>query len=176
MNGILDAIEKRSSTRSYTAQKLTRDQIAALIKAGLQAPTARNEQEIHFTVAESTNPIVKEIEDEKNSLNCLAESEVNFYYDAPTLIFLSADKDFPWSAVDAGIAVENISLAAEQLGLGSVIIGCIKAALRGEKKDYFAKALAFPENCEFEIAIAVGYKAGEKVPHEFDEGENVTYL
>ncbi len=176
MNGILDAIEKRSSTRSYTEQKLTQEEIAVLIKAGLQAPTARNEQEIHFTVAEGTNPIVKEIEDEKNSLNGSAQPAVNFYYNAPTLIFLSADKDFPWSAVDAGIAVENISLAAEQLGLGSVIIGCIKAALRGEKKDYFAKALAFPENYEFEIAIAVGYKAAEKVPHDFDEAKNVSYI
>ena len=72
--------------------------------------------------------------------------------------------------------VENIALAAEGLGLGSVIIGIIKGAMSGEKTEYFAKALKFPENYEFEIAIAIGHKAVEKEPHEYDMGKNISYL
>lgn len=66
-------------------------------------------------------------------------------------------------------------MAAEGLGLGSVIIGVIKGAMSGGKQDYFAKALKFPENYEFEIAIAVGHKAVEKEPHEYDMKRNVSY-
>ena len=83
--------------------------------------------------------------------------------------------EFPWSALDAGIAVENIALAAEGLGLGSVIIGVIKGAMSGEKKVYFSKALNFPENYEFEIAIAIGHKAVEKEPHEYDLEKNISW-
>ncbi len=69
-----------------------------------------------------------------------------------------------------------MALAAEALGLGSLIIGCIYDALRGEKKDYFAKALRFPEQYEFEIAIAFGHKAVEKDPHTYDAEAQVTHL
>lgn len=175
MNDVLKAIAQRSSTRGYTEQKLTDDELDTLIKAGLQAPTARNEQEIHITVVDGANPILQEIEDEKNAA---AEQTPpnNFYYDAPTVLILSGDKEFPWTPVDAGIAVENISLAAEGLGLGSVIIGCIKGALTGEKEGYFANALKFPEGYRFEIAIAVGHKAVTKEPHAYDAEKNVSFI
>ena len=176
MNSILDAIEKRSSTRGYTAEKLTDAELERLLRAGLQAPTAANKQEIHISVVDGGSPILAEIEAEKNAQMNVQAPRDNFYYSAPLVLFLSGDKDFPWSALDAGIAVENISLAAEGLGLGSVIIGVIKGAMSGEKKEYFSKALKFPENYDFEIAIAIGHKAKEKEPHTYDMGKNVSYL
>ena len=102
--------------------------------------------------------------------------EQNFYYSAPLVIIISGESGFKWSPVDAGIAVENIALAAEDLGLGNVIIGCIYDALRGEKRESFAKALSFPEGYEYEIAIAVGHKAAAKEPHTYDADRQVSYL
>ena len=176
MNGILEAIEKRSSTRGYTTEKLTDAELERLLKAGLQAPTAANKQEIHISVLDGGNPILAEIEAEKNAQMNVQSPPANFYYSAPLVMVLSGDKSLPWSALDAGIAVENIALAAEGLGLGSVIIGVIKGAMSGEKTEYFAKALNFPENYEFEIAIAIGHKAAEKKPHEYDLEKNISYL
>lgn len=176
MNEVLKAIEERSSTRGYTEQKLTKEELNALIRAGLQAPTAANKQEIHITVVDGDNPILKEIEDEKNVGRWLQKPPHNFYFEAPTVLILSGEKAFSWSKVDAGIAVENISLAAEGLGLGSLIIGCIKDALTGGKEAYFANALKFPEGYEYEVAIAVGHKAVSKTPHEYSIENNVSYV
>lgn len=176
MKDVLEAIEKRSSTRGYTAEKLTDAELETLLKAGLQAPTAANRQEIHISVMSGDHPILAEIEAEKNAQMNHLTPPTNFYYGAPLVMILSGDKDFPWSAVDAGIAVENIALAAEGLGLGSVIIGVIKDAMSGDKKEHFAEALQFPENYEYEIAIAIGHKAAEKAPHEFDMEKNVSRL
>ncbi len=176
MSNVIEVIEKRSSTRGYTEEVLTDEELTALIRAGLQAPTAANKQEIHFTVLKGDHPILKEIENEKNRLRGISAPEHNFYYEAPTVIVLSADKDYKWSPLDAGIAVENIALAAEGLGLGNLIIGCIYDALRGGKREYFSDALQFPENYEFEIAIAVGHKAVVKEPHTYDAASQVTYL
>ena len=175
MSEVLNAIARRSSTRGYTEQKLTKEELDQLVLAGLQAPTAANKQEIHITVVDGDNPILTEIEDTKNqSMENLPQN--NFYYGAPTVLILSGDAGFYWSKVDAGIAVENIAIAAEGMGLGSLIIGCIKDALSGPKKEYFADALKFPEGYEYEIAIALGYKAVSKEPHEFDTDKQVTYL
>ncbi len=50
MQDVMTTIEKRSSTRGYTEEPLTETELNALLQAGLQAPTAANKQEIHFTV------------------------------------------------------------------------------------------------------------------------------
>ena len=176
MTTVSEAIKKRSSTRGYTDEPLAKEQIEALIEAGLRAPTAANRQEIHFTVLDGSNPILKEIEDEKNKLRGIASPEHNFYYEAPTVIILSGDSEFRWSALDAGIAVENMALTAEELGLGSLIIGCIYDALRGDKKQYFSEKLQLPKNYEYEIAIAAGHKNTEKAPHTYEADKQVTYL
>lgn len=176
MNAVLNAIEKRSSTRGYTEEKLTEEELETLITAGLQAPTAANKQEIHISVIDGANPILAEIEDVKNELAGLKNLPHNFYYEAPVVMILSGDAGFHWSQVDAGIAVENIALAAEGLGLGSLIIGCIRDALMGEKKDYFADALKFPEGYEYEVAVAVGRKATSKTPHKYDRENNVSLI
>lgn len=176
MNNVLEAIRRRSSTRGYETAPLTESELEALLHAGLQAPTATNRQEIHFTVLKGDNPILKEIEEEKNRLRGLVSPEHNFYYEAPVVIILSMESGFRWGGVDAGIAVENMALAAEALGLGSLIIGCIRDALSGDKKEYFSDLLKFPENYEYGIAIAVGRKAAEKEPHVYDVEARVTYL
>ncbi|SER00397.1 nitroreductase family protein [Butyrivibrio fibrisolvens] len=176
MGSVFEVIKERSSTRGYTEDKLSEVELNTVLEAGLHAPTGMNKQEIHFTVVSGDNEILAQIEAEKNRLRNLDKVEHNFYYEAPTVILLSAESGFKWSHVDAGIAVENMALAATELGLGNLIIGCIYDALNGEKKDYFAKKLSLPEGYEFEIALAVGHKAVTKEPHTFDKDKQVTIL
>lgn len=176
MNKVIDAIRQRSSTRGYTKEPLTKEELEILLHAGLQAPTAANRQEIHFTVLSGSHPILGELEAEKNRLRELAPQPHNFYYEAPTVVIISADSANKWGSLDAGIAVENMALAAESLGLGSLIIGCILDAMQGEKKEYFAQALKLPASYEYKIAIAFGHKAVAKEPHTYDAKAQVTLL
>jgi nitroreductase len=78
--------------------------------------------------------------------------------------------------VDAGIAVENMALAAESLGFGNLVIGCVYDALHGEKQAYFSEKLAIPEGYSFQIALAVGHKTDNKTPHEYEFDRQVTML
>lgn len=187
MNTTLQTIEERSSIRSYTSEKLTDQEIQILLKAGLEAPTARNQQEIHISVLDGNHPILKEIENEKRLLQAadiedeekkqsILNANQNFYYGAPTVFILSGDKNIQWSQVDAGIAVSHIALAAQSLGLGNVILGIIKKAMLGDKKEYFANACQFPNNYEFIIAIAVGHADTKKQPHTIDLDKSVSFI
>ncbi len=170
---VLKAMETRFSTRDYTPEKLTEAELDTLLTAGLQAPTATNRQELHFTVLSGDAPVLFAIQE---AMGARRRPEKNFWYNAPTVIVISGETAFGWTAVDAGIAVENIALAAEALGLGNVILGCLKGAMLGEKRDEFAKALGFPEGYDFQIAVAVGRKAAGKEPHSFDREKQVTVL
>ena len=171
MADLFQVINERSSIRGYKPEMLTKDEIDLLVKAGLQAPTARNEQEIHISVVNTSNPVVKEIQQALNP-----DAKNTFYYDAPVLFFLSGKDDFKWSKLDAGIAVENMQLAAKGAGLGSVILGCIDAILLQDKKAYFNGKLGIPEGYSFAIALAAGYPNVEKAPHEIDIKANVSYV
>ena len=173
MKDVISAIKDRSSTRGYTPEALTPDELNALLSAGLQAPTAANRQEVHFTVVNGGNPILAEIQDEMLKGRPGANPAQNFYYGAPIVVILSGSDEFAWSWLDAGIAVENMALAAEGLDLGSLIIGCIKDAMLGEKKDYFNAALGIPEGYSYRVAFAVGHKAVSKEPHEYSMEKNV---
>lgn len=143
-NQVLEVIKKRSSARAYSDEEVTKEQLEKVIEAGLQGPTGMNKKEIHFTVVKGDAPILEELDAEKRALRGQDKQPHNFYYEAPVLIFLSAEDDFKWSKVDSGIAVQNMAIAAESMGLGNLIIGCVYDALHGEKKAYFDKALAIP--------------------------------
>lgn len=187
MSDILEIIRTRSSIRGYSNEELTPQQIEQLVNAALQAPTAANKQEFHISVVKRGNPILDEIEAEKRKIfaeneqdeekkKAILNAPANFYYDAPVVLFISVDKEFRWSKLDAGIVVENVHLAAHGLGLGSLIIGCVYDALLQDKKEYFSNKLQFPENYEFAIAISVGYPAANKEPHTYDMDKQVTYI
>ncbi len=173
---VKEAITIRCSVRAYTDEALTAEELNAILEAGLKAPTAANRQELHFSVLKGNDPLVQEIEDEKNRLASGATPPHNFCYEAPTVVIISGDKSFGWTALDAGIAVENMALMAEELGLGNLIIGCIKNALYGEKESYFAEKLAFPEGYGYPIAFAVGHWKQRKEPHTYDAAKQVSIL
>jgi nitroreductase len=176
MKTVLDAVKERFSTRGFTEQPLSDAELEKILNAGLQAPTAANRQELHFTVLKGTDPVLEELEEEKNRLRGIKRGEHIFYYEAPTVIVISSEEAFHWGSLDAGIAVENMVLAAESLGLGTLIIGCIFDAMRGEKAAEYAKKLQFPEGYRFEIALAIGHTAVAKEPHTYDASRQITRL
>jgi nitroreductase len=175
-NVVVETMRKRSSARAYSEEKITSEELNTILEAGLMAPTGMNRQEIHFTVVSGDNPFLAELDEEKRRLRGQDKQEHNFYYEAPVIIFLSAEDDFKWSKLDAGIAVSNMAVAAESLGLGNLIIGCVYDALNGEKKEYFSKKLQLPAGYSFQIALAVGHKTDNKTPHEYEFEKQVTVL
>jgi nitroreductase len=175
-NQVLEAIAKRSSARAYSSEMLTKEELNSILEAGLQAPTGMNRREIHFSVVKGDHPVLDELDTEMRRLRGIEKQGDNFFHQAPVLVLLSAEDGFKWSKVDAGIAVQNMALAAESLGLGSLIIGCIYDALHGDKKEYFSKAFQIPEGYSFEIALAAGHKTDAKIPHDYDAEQQVTII
>lgn len=174
MNEVLNTIAARRSHRAYQETQITEEQLQCLLKAGMEAPSAVNRQPWHFTVVQN-QPLLAEINqavweetmkaDPENRSPRFRDASFHVFYHAPTVIFISADRENGWGALDSGIACQNICLAAESLGLGTVILGMPKAAFQNEKGDAFRKALSFPETHDFAIAVAVGIPADDKPAH-----------
>ena len=186
MNEVLNAIHARRSTRGFNDVQLTDEELKILVDAALAAPSARNAQSWHFSVVQNQE-LLDAFSREAGELmakNAPAGSRGRFddggfhlFYHAPTVIFISRPKTCAneFVDIDCGIACENIAIAAQSLGLGSVIIGLARMLFKSERGEYFKNAFGFPEGNEFAIAIVVGHNTVTKDAHPIGEGK-VNYV
>ncbi|MBQ4313354.1 MAG: nitroreductase family protein [Clostridia bacterium] len=180
MNDTVRSILDRRSNRGYEDVPVTAELLEMLRQCAVASPTAVNAQEWHFTFV-TDKALLTELETaaceviaggaDKERAKRIAERGNTIFYGAPMVVFISCDKDFKWSAIDAGIAVENLALAAHSMELGSVIIGMIDKAFESDKAKYFEERLCFPENYGFQIALAVGKPSVTKEAHPVREGK-----
>jgi nitroreductase len=115
----LDAIRRRRSIRNYTEEMVTSEEIEILLKAAFSAPTAVNTQPWEFVVI-----------NEQEVLDKIKEKMVFARFNAPLGIVVCGnmkyalkgqDKDL-WIC-DCSAAIQNMLLAATDIGLASVWIG-----------------------------------------------------
>ncbi len=179
-NQVLKAIYNRRSTRGFEDTPLTQEQLEALMNVATASPTALNQQSWHFTFCSDKSAIAAVKEEVGNLIMSSSDEgakdrmkarEMKVFYNAPTVIFISSDANSGWSKLDAGIAVENLAIAAHSMGLGSVIIGMCKMAFEGPNGAKFDQLLHFPETHKFSIALAVGVPTVSKEAHEVGENK-----
>jgi len=161
---LLNDILERASVRSFDKDKLVSEEdLKRILTAGIRAPSAGNIQPRTFIV----------IKDEKvkERLYELCENQA-FMKDAPVWIVVcldlhrhlkaakltGVDYDFTgilpytFGVLDAALSLENMVIAAEVLGLGSVIIGSI---IEHPKK--VKEILNLPEHCLALSILCIGH-------------------
>ena len=119
----------RKSCREYTDVQLTAEQLQAVLQAGCAAPIARGKfEQVQLTVVQ-----------DKKLLELIDTAAKAAYGDetfsctrgAPTVIVVSVQEVdgqiAPNMIASAGCVVQNMHLAATDLGLGSVYLGSIQA-------------------------------------------------
>ena len=176
-NPVLGTIAKRSSIRAYADTPLTCEQLEALKLAVLASPTAVNAQaQRHLFI---TNPdvladIEKAVVDkllasgDQATIDRIAGRNYKVLYDAPLLVIVAIPADGTYYKVDAGIAAQSLALAAKSMGLDSVILGMPAMAFTGEGSEALREKTCFPAGLEYGIGVAIGHRAMDKDPHEYD--------
>jgi nitroreductase len=178
-NQTLSVIRSRRSIRKYKAEQISGDEIQAIIEAAIYAPSGQNLQGWHFSVVQNHALIVKMRESLKNNLRAtgmkaqVARANDPAYvpfYNAPTVIVISAEIGSRFAQIDSGIAAENIALAAESLKIGSCIMTSSAMVFAGANADELKHAIGIPEGFEHICAIALGYKDENPPAHERKSG------
>jgi nitroreductase len=134
---VMQAIEKRRTVRAYKTTPIDDKTLTAVLAAGRIAPSWGNTQTWRWIVVTETGLKDKLAEDVLRKGN----AGTNAVKNAPVVIAAcaelnragfrdgqpSTDKLGYWYMFDAGLSLENMVLAAESLGLGTLFIGGMDA-------------------------------------------------
>lgn len=150
----IELAERRYSVRSYEDKAVEKEKLLQLLEAGRLAPSAVNYQPVHFIV----------ITDKEQKQKIYETYPREWITQAPVIIVACGDHSISWKRkdgkdhcdIDVAIAVDHMTLAAADLGLGS----CWVCAFDAEKCH---ELLALPDNLEPIALLPVGYPKGTKV-------------
>lgn len=164
---IIEGIFTRRSIRRYTKQKVASNQVDTLIKAGMYAPSASNQQPWHFIVIDNKQ-ILEKIAEVHPYAKMLKQAQLAILVCGDTNLELSKD----YWVVDCSAATQNMLLAAHELGLGAVWLGIHP---REERKTEIRNIFKLPENIQPMSLISIGYPDEEKEMPERFKPERIHY-
>ena len=164
----LEAIAQRKSTRSYTSAPVSEEALNAVLQAGFAAPVAMARYDsLHITVIQN-EAVIRRINDMTAEMFVRRMGvKKNTDFGARTLLLVStATEGLPpeMAYANVGIVVENMVLAATDLGLDTVILGgaprmiATDEALMGE--------LGIPAGFTPILGACLGYATTDEPPKE----------
>ena len=163
-SNMLKAVLERTSIRNFEKRKkIPEELLRKILVAGIRAPSAGNIQPRTFIIAKD--------EAVRKRLYELCEDQA-FMNDAPVWIVVCVDLHrhlkaarvtgveydytgilpYTMSVLDVALSLENMTIAVESLGLGSVMIGSII-----EHPEETRMILKLPEHCLALCILCIGY-------------------
>jgi nitroreductase len=144
---LFSAIKNRRSIRFWKNQKVPGEILEKVIQAGIEAPSAFNRQPWKFYVIENNNFSLREGDSTNKSM----------FEKAPVRIYIAIDERLYEEeyapALDAGLAIQNMLLAAHSVGLGACVIYQCEII----DQDKLRKFLDIPDYYKIYSAILLGY-------------------
>ena len=172
MSDTVKTILKRRSTRKYTSQKVDEEIIKKILRCGMSGPTAVNARDWSFIVVDDSNKLKDWARISGRGGRIMENSAFCI------LICADGEREFKrapeFSIINTSIAGQNMILAAEDLGLGSVWLGVWPMQERVEaQKEFFS----LPDNVTPHSIISFGYPDEDKtgLPHLDYEEDRVHF-
>lgn len=160
-NTTLETIFKRTSVRSFTAQKVEEEDIELLLRAAMAAPTAVNKQPWAFVVV-NERELLDQLATSLPFASMLSTANLAIVV-CGDLTKALLDPELAYWAQDCSAATQNLLLAAESIGLGAVWTGVFP---RPERIDTVRTILNIPAHLVPLNVIPIGYPSGETVPKD----------
>ena len=160
MNDVIKAMTDRRSCRSFASEMPSTEDLDAIVEAGLYAANGKGMQAP--IVIKITN---KEVRDRLSAMNAEimgAPEGMDPFYGAPAVLVVLASREVPTYVYDGSLAMGNMMLAAESLGLASIWIHRAKEEFDSEEGKALLAELGIEGDYEGIAHCVVGYRDGEK--------------
>ena len=122
MNDVLRVLCERRSIRKYKPEQITREELDAVIEAGLCAPSGKNGQSAVIVAVQD-----RETRDLLSAMNAAVLGvKSDPFYGAPTVLVVLAEASSSYAVQDGSLVLGNLMNAAKAIGLGSCWINRAK--------------------------------------------------
>ena len=146
-------IKERYSVRNFKPEHLSREVLDKILAAGHKAPTGCNYQPQRILVVQG-----EDMEKMKGCSPCI--------YGAPVVMVVCYDKNESWKSrrgrdigdVDGAIVMTQMMYQAQELGVGSLIVGMYK-------EDRLRETFRIPEHYGIVGLLLLGYPKEDCQPH-----------
>ena len=129
MNEALKVLYDRRSIRRYKNEQISREEMDAVIRAGVCAASGKNGQSAIIIAVQD-----KETRDLLSRLNAAVLGvKSDPFYGAPTVLIVLADAKSPYAVQDGSLVLGNLMNAAKAIGLGSCWINRAKEVFDSEE-------------------------------------------
>lgn len=162
MNETIRTILSRRSIRKYKEEQIKDEELQTILEAAKYAPSGMNQQPWHFTVIQNKAALGKVNEACKAVMQKSDNKDLNVMYNAPTLIIVSGDPKAVTPQFDCPLALENMFLAAESIGIGSCWINAVSTAVNSLAYAALKNELGIPQDYNVFATGSFGYKASEQ--------------
>ena len=158
-NPVIDAIMSRRSIRKYKDTPVEREKLQLIAECGVNAPNGMNAQRWEVRIVDNAETIAAISEEYKKANPQILERDPGFknmFRNAPAVICIAVP--IGDDGVNAGLMGENMILAAQSLGLGTVCLGGPVNFLKNSEpgKEFIGK-LGFSQDYSLLYMIGVGY-------------------
>jgi len=150
----IEAILSRRSIRKYLKKPIPEELINKLLKAGMSAPSAGNEQPWHFIVINDPN-ILGIIPSFHNHAQMLKDASVGILVCGD----INLEKHEGMWVQDCSAATQNILISVQAEGLGAVWLGVYP---REDRVKNLKKLLELPDNIIPFSLVSIGHPAEKK--------------
>ena len=129
MNEAMEVLYNRRSIRRYKSEQISREELDAVIRAGLCAASGKNGQSAIIVAVQD-----KATRDELSRLNAAVLGvKSDPFYGAPTVLIVLADAKSNYIVEDGSLVLGNLMNAAKAIGLGSCWINRAKEVFASEE-------------------------------------------
>ena len=163
----LEAIAGRYSQRNFSAQQIDEKNLERLLKAGMQAPVASGRYDsLHITVVRNPKVLKRIAQVAADIVEEVLGVRKNMDFGAQTLILISSKPAMlaGLEYANAACVLENMVIAAADLGIDSLIWGGAAAAVN--KDNELRTMLEIPEGFEPTLGASLGYAKEKQQPKE----------
>lgn len=148
-----ELVKQRYSVRKFDSRPIEQEKMARILEAGRLAPTGCNYQPQRILVVQGEN--LEQM-----------DACTPFHYGQTAVLVVCYDKTESWKSrnghdvgeVDATIVLTQMMYQAQELGVGSLIVGMYREPLLRER-------FHIPENYEITCLLMLGYPAEDCEPH-----------
>lgn len=158
MNPVIRNLYNRHSVRDFTEEKIPKAKLEMIVKAGIYAPSGHNMQTWRFTVIQDK----EKIEQFREIVSRVAKEKKVYFYgfnNPQTLILVSNDRRNENSIQDSACAAENMMLAANSYGIGSVWLNPLRTICDEPEIRALLDSYGIPKTHIVWSTIAMGYPA-----------------